>query len=100
MSFPLLFAQIPFSYLPIPSSALPKKCFVTLQFTNQSSLAERFPRVAGDIRAPNTELVPTGGAEQSVRLLFRSVDATCNVHTLTRVLTLARLQAKNRISHP
>lgn len=49
MSFPLLFARIPFSYLPIPSSALLKKCFVNLQFTYQSSLVTRFPQAAREI---------------------------------------------------
>ena len=83
MSFPLLFAWIPFSYLPIPSSGLLKNCFVNLQFTCQRALVKRFPQVAGEIRAPNTELlVPTAGMEQSTHLLFGSVDAICSVHAL------------------
>lgn len=65
MSFPLLFACIPFSYLPIPSSGLLKNCFVNFQFTCQIALVKRFPRVAGEIQALNRELVPTAAVKHA-----------------------------------
>lgn len=51
MSFPLLFAWIPFSYVPIPSSGSLKKCFANLQFTCQTALAGRLPWLSEEIIA-------------------------------------------------
>lgn len=76
MSFPLLFACIPFSYLPIPFSDSLKSCFVDLHSTYPNFLV-RFPLVAGACRGPRTEAVPAGGTQQrSGHLLSRSADVT------------------------
>lgn len=76
MSFPLLFACIPFSYLPIPFSDSLKSCFVDLHSTYPNFLV-RFPLVAGASCGPHTEAVPAAGTQQrSGHLLSRSADVT------------------------
>lgn len=76
MSFPLLFACIPFSYLPIPFSDSLKNCFVDLHSTYPNFLV-RFPLVAGAFRGPHTEAVPAAGTQQrSGHLLSTSADVT------------------------
>lgn len=69
MSFPLLFAWIPFSYVPIPSSGLLKNCFANLQFTCQIALVERLLWLSEEITVLIRELVRTAGTEQSTCLL-------------------------------
>lgn len=60
MSFPLLFAWIPFSYLPVPFSNLLNNCSVNLHATYKGCLA-RFPTMAGASCAPNIDLVHMAG---------------------------------------
>lgn len=85
MSFPLLFAWIPFSNVPIPSSGLLKSCFANSQFTCQIAVVGRLLWVPEEMVVLIRDLVHAAGTERSTRLLFGSVDAISSVQALARV---------------
>lgn len=85
MSFPLLFAWIPFSYVPIPSSGLLKSCFANPQFTCQIAVVGRLLWVSEEMVVLIRELVHAAGTERSTRLLFGSMDAISSVQALAPV---------------